>query len=85
MLRLEEKRFVTDDLYHLTIAKLLGNMSYVYLKMHKLRAALACLKEVLANQEASLPAEDKSIEQTRNFMADINMYLRKESKGNSPA
>mmetsp|Transcript_42431 Transcript_42431/g.128763 ORF Transcript_42431/g.128763 Transcript_42431/m.128763 type:complete len:210 (+) Transcript_42431:3369-3998(+) len=81
MLRLEENKIATSNLYHLTIAKLLGNMSYVYLKMRKLSAALACLRGVIANQEASLPPGDESIEQTRNFMADIEAQLRNEQDG----
>jgi len=78
MLEIEEKRGVTSSVGHLTIAKLLGKMSFAYLKMHKNRAALACLKGVLANQEAALPPDDASIAQTKSFMADIKARIRKE-------
>lgn len=78
MLEIEEKRGIASTVHHLTIAKLLGKMSFAYLKMHKNRAALACLKGVLANQEAALPPDDPSIAQTRNFMNDIKARLKKE-------
>lgn len=78
MLEIEERRGMSSTVHHLTIAKLLGKMSFAYLKMHKNRAALACLKGVLANQEAVLPPDDPSITQTRNFMSDIKARLRKE-------
>ena len=78
MLEIEERRGISSTVHHLTIAKLLGKMSFAYLKMHKNRAALACLKGVLANQEAVLSPDDPSITQTRNFMSDIKARLRKE-------
>lgn len=78
MLEIEERRGTSSTVHHLTIAKLLGKMSFAYLKMHKNRAALACLKGVLANQEAVLTPDDPSITQTRNFMSDIKARLRRE-------
>ena len=78
MLEIEERRGTSSTVHNLTIAKLLGKMSFSYLKMHKNRAALACLKGVLANQEAVLPPDDPSITQTRNFMSDIKARLRRE-------
>ena len=78
MLEMQEKRGIASTVHHLTVAKLLGKMSFAYLKMHKNRAALACLKGVLANQEAVLSPGDPSIVQTKNFMADIKSRLRNE-------
>jgi tetratricopeptide (TPR) repeat protein len=85
MLEIEERRGTSSTVHHLTIAKLLGKMSFAYLKMHKNRAALACLKGVLANQEAVLPPDDPSITQTRNFMSDIKARLRKERENKEKA
>lgn len=70
VLRTDQSLYASQSLYHQTMAKVLSNMYYVYVKMNKVQSGFWCLQGVLAHQESFLPPDDVRLEQTKDALEE---------------